>query len=34
MNDTTNIPEEWEIPAVAPEDWTEEQKKAHAAFWI
>lgn len=32
MSDTTNIPEEWEIPAVAPEEWMEEQKKAHAAF--
>ena len=26
------IPEEWEIPAQAPADWTPEQKAAHAAF--
>jgi adenine-specific DNA-methyltransferase len=30
--DSKDIPEEWEIPAEAPADWTPEQKAAHAAF--
>ena len=32
MTDSKIIPEEWEIPAEAPADWTPEQQAAHAAF--
>ena len=32
MKPCTHIPEEWEIPFEAPDDWTLGQKAVHADF--